>query len=481
VEVHAPAFSRETIAALLRSRGMRSLILLLALSNQAWLADFQQILHEMSSHYANLDSAVDDRHLDLAAIRKTAESRIAAAKNDAEAKEAIDWFVRQFGDGHAWVNWNASTSNASAEEDRRPLCERLGYSRREPGGLDFSQLPGYTPVRDDDALYFPGGILRLADRKRLGILRIHLFMETAHPELCTQAIAALKLSGDAKCEGDCGYRVSMAAANLLTAALERRIEALHRAGATALVVDITGNGGGSDWVEPAARVLTPVPLRAPRLAFIRHPHWSSQLRQQLADIEGDLQKSPSPELEKAAQTVRAAIAEAERPCDRSSLWDSKKPDCSLVPSTPPLHSTGVLAYAKPGAFPESLVSRGTLFYASQYTYREGVNRLPLFVLTDGGTASASELFAAMLRDNDAARLVGTSTLGSGCGHTNGGIHATLKNSGAELKLPDCVRLRTDGTNEVLGIVPDVLVAWRSRDSAFQRAVKAARALDSIVR
>jgi len=43
-----------------------------------------------------------DAH-DLTAIRKTAETRIAAAKNDAEAKEAIDWFVRQFGDGHALV------------------------------------------------------------------------------------------------------------------------------------------------------------------------------------------------------------------------------------------------------------------------------------------------------------------------------------------------------------------------------------------
>jgi C-terminal processing protease CtpA/Prc len=163
------------------------------------------------------------------------------------------------------------------------------------------------------------------------------------------------------------------------------------------------------------------------------------------------------------------------------LWEAKKPDCSLLVSTPQLHSTGVMAYAKPGSLPDSVMSRGALFFASHYRYREGVNKLPLFVLTDGGTASAAELFAAMLRDNDAARLLGTSTLGSGCGHTNGGIDATLKNSGAKLELPDCARLRADGSNEVMGIVPDMLIAWRYRDSAFQKATKTAKALDAIVK
>ena len=454
-----------------------------ALSNEAWLEDFRQILAEMSSHYANLDSAVEDRRLDLVAIRKTAETRIAAAKNDDEAKQAIDWFMRQFGDGHAWVNWRAARTQSSAGEDDRPVCERLGYSHREPGGIDFSLLPGYQTIRDDDSRFFAGGVLHLSARKRLGILRIHLFSETAHPELCTQALRLLQLSEKAECDHTCARRASIAAANLLTLALERRVEALQRAGATALVIDITGNGGGSDWVEPAARVLTPAPLQSPRRPFLRHPHWSKQLREQLADVEADLGTSPAPQLEKAARVLREAIAEAETPCDRSSLWNepSRKPNCSLVVSNPPLFSTGILPYAKSGSIAESLVSRGTMFHPSQYAYREGRNRLPLVLVTDGATASAAELFAAMLRDNGAARLVGTSTLGAGCGHTNGGIPATLKNSRAELRLPDCIRLRADGSNEVLGVVPDVLVAWRARDSAFQRAWKTARALDAMVK
>jgi C-terminal processing protease CtpA/Prc len=82
---------------------------------------------------------------------------------------------------------------------------------------------------------------------------------------------------------------------------------------------------------------------------------------------------------------------------------------------------------------------------------------PLAVLVDGGTGSAAELFAATLKDNGRATIIGAHTVGSGCGYTNGGIPLTLKHSGVEVKFPDCVRLRADGSNEVAGIAPDVKV------------------------
>ena len=452
-----------------------------ALTPEQWLEDFRQLLGEMSSHYANLDSAVKDRRIDLAEIRKTAETRIAAAKTDGEAKAAIDWFLRQFGDGHARVDWSKSES---VKEKPRPICERLGYTRRDAGGLDFSKVDGFTALNDADSLYFPAGILRLSDKRKPGMLRIHLFTETAHPELCTQAQKELGIADGAECGSDCFHRMQIRTGNLLTAALERRIEALQRAGATAIVVDLTGNGGGNDWVEPAARVLTPVPLRSPRVAFLRHPHWSNQLRQHLHDIEADLRDKAEPRavLKEAADTIRTALKEAEKPCDRSGVWSDAptKPDCSLVVAEG-IHSTGVLAYAKPGTFAETLRSRGRLFYPSQYSYREGLNRLPLIVVTDGGTASASELFVASMRDNNAARIIGTPTNGSGCGYTDGGIAASLKHSGGTVKLPDCIRLRADGTNEVLGIIPDVLVPWGWRDSRYQRAMNVVRVLETVVK
>jgi C-terminal processing protease CtpA/Prc len=107
--------------------------------------------------------------------------------------------------------------------------------------------------------------------------------------------------------------------------------------------------------------------------------------------------------------------------------------------------------------------------------------MPLFVAVDRNSWSAAEYFAAVLHDNHAARMVGELTGGAGCGFTNGGIHTQLSHSGAAVTMPDCVRLRADGSNEVAGITPDVLVPWAPRDSPFQRAAKLARALATMSR
>ena len=75
--------------------------------------------------------------------------------------------------------------------------------------------------------------------------------------------------------------------------------------------------------------------------------------------------------------------------------------------------------------------------------------------------------------------IGELTGGAGCGFTNTGIPTSLSNTGAVVRMPDCVRLRADGSNEVAGITPDVLVPWAPRDSPFQRASKLAHALETV--
>ena len=106
----------------------------------------------------------------------------------------------------------------------------------------------------------------------------------------------------------------------------------------------------------------------------------------------------------------------------------------------------------------------------QFPYEAGVWRGPLVVLIDGGTGSAAEEFAAALQDNHAAVLMGAPTVGAGCGHTNGGTPTILKNSGGVLELPDCARFRSDGSNEVMGVQPDVLVGLRREDGGHRRAL-----------
>lgn len=445
-----------------------------------WLKDFEQLRAEIAASYANLDSAIHDRKLDLPALRKMTEERIRNAKSDSEARDAIDWFLRQFGDGHVSMNWPSASAAPSSPAQKASIC--ASYARGDMGGIDFSKLPEYTALAGDEAVHFPGGLLRLSDKQIAGVLRIHLFMETAHPELCPAAMKTLGLTEDSECDPYCHFRIGLAAGDLLTAALERRIEALRKAGATALIVDITGNGGGSNWVEPAARVLTPIRLRTPKLSFVKHDHWRSILRTRLKDVEADLEsgKGPKALLEATAADLRKAIAKADEACDRSGVWNGQKPECSAIVEDL-LHFTGSQAYLEPGTLANEMGSRYAVFMGSQYRYTEGANKLPLYVMVDGGTASSSEYFAAMLKDNGAATIVGAPTLGAGCGFTDGGYKPKLANSGGVVNLPDCIRERADGTNEALSVYPDVFVPWRTRDSRHQRAVRAFTALRGAIR
>ncbi|MEI9931316.1 MAG: hypothetical protein WDM89_12435 [Rhizomicrobium sp.] len=77
-------------------------------------------------------------------------------------------------------------------------------------------------------------------------------------------------------------------------------------------------------------------------------------------------------------------------------------------------------------------------------------------------------------------IVGEPTVGAGCGHTDGGTPTTLKNSRAVLSVPDCARFRADGSNEVRGIRPDVLIGWRKMDGPGRRAEDFGQALPSVV-
>jgi hypothetical protein len=449
-----------------------------------WLADFHQLLGELSSHYANLEAAREQRHMDLPALAARTEAELRDARTADAARRALQSFLRAFGDGHlalAAAPESAPSPSSEPAPAARPLCDRLGYGhQRVKEGVDFTLVPGFEPSADADAVDMPGGVLRLPSGVRLGVVRIALFMTEIHPALCEPARLSLGLADDAACDDECGFRVELAVSNLLLAALDRRLASLRKAGAAGVVVDLTGNGGGSDWVDPAAREMTALPLRAPRMLFPRHPHWSENLKQMLHDVEADVagvNDARRSTLASAASVLRAAIADAERPCDTSGLWTKggPAPACSMLVRTA-YYTSGLLPYAKSGAF-AGLHAEELLFKPGQYRYREGANRLPVVVLVDEYTASSAELFTAMLRDNGAAMVAGAPTVGAGCGYTNGGIPTVLRNSGLKVRVPDCVRLRADGSDEVAGIVPDVLLPFTSRDSPYQRAAVAREGLE----
>lgn len=99
--------------------------------------------------------------------------------------------------------------------------------------------------------------------------------------------------------------------------------------------------------------------------------------------------------------------------------------------------------------------------------------LPLVVLVDRGSASASEIFAAALRDNDRCLLVGETTFGKGS------IQKIFhQQDGTGIRLTIARYYTPKGTNiDDQGIVPDVLVKnplVGGSDVQLERALQAAR-------
>ena len=447
-----------------------------------WQEDFAQARRELARSYANLDWVVAERRIDLQALAERTEQGLATARNDEEAVNVLERFLDTFGDGHVRLLPSkraeaaaapATTPNATPTDMK--TCRDMGYQpmRRDREAINFGSTGQYEALANEDAAILPAGVLK-AGAKMLGVIRIGLFAEQTFPMLCEREHPAR-----APCDSACQRRIFTRVGKALTRTLERQVQVLAAKKVDAIVVDITGNGGGTDWAEAAARVLTKPGVAAPRISFIKHPHWVKAIDNRLDDIDRDL-KRPTIGAEQRAwllaartelMTSRSLAAE---PCEREAIWKNQRVCALLVPAR--LHSTGL------EATPRALDFRG---YEAEWVHYNVAGYEPniawqgkLAILVDNNTASAAELFTATLKDNDRATVIGAPTKGLGCGYTDGGIPITLRHSGVQLKVPDCARLRANGENEVAGIVPDVLVPWRGNDSPYQRAARALAALET---
>jgi hypothetical protein len=79
------------------------------------------------------------------------------------------------------------------------------------------------------------------------------------------------------------------------------------------------------------------------------------------------------------------------------------------------------------------------------------------------------MFAARMHDSGIAKTVGARTLGLGCGSMLETKPLTLPHSQLSIRIPNCVRLRADGTDEVAGIAPDFPVLPAANESPRARA------------
>lgn len=207
----------------------------------------------------------------------------------------------------------------------------------------------------------------------------------------------------------------------------------------ALMIDLTQNGGGKDWVRQITALLTKKTLVCGRRGFIKHPHYVKIFTEKLNALKSAPNKEP-PKIKENEEKLKMA-AES---CDRTPIWTRKdfKLACSAV------------AYTSGGRCADSEMKfKGKRKYDGK-----------LFFLVDERTASAAEEIVARHADNKTAVVIGAHTHGSGCGFMNGGISFTLPQSGLSVTVPDCIRERVDGTNEVVGIEPDLKMEMSERES-----------------
>lgn len=422
------------------------LIAALALSQSAlaydaapWRADLIQMRQAIDRDYANLDWLTGERGFDLDQAFADTAAHLDRASSDEQARAAFDRLVRRIGDGHVDLRWRSTAAPAPkpAATDR---CAELGYSATMINPAIADRLPDYRALAGGGV--FPGGVATVAGT-RLGVLRIGLFEPNGYPDLCRAALAKTPTA-----DGDV---VIDASYTRMTADLAARLAQMRTAGAQALLVDLSGNGGGSEWAEVAARMVTGRTLRSARVAVMPSDAWRAS-RLALAKT-----------LRQAASTTPAYRA---RLLEQAEITETGARPCVLA--CPRLvangYTTGV--FDDPPAAPKLPTEIDSI---GRFGAARGLWRGPLIVLVDDETWSAAEEFAASLQDNDAAIVVGTRSGGAGCGHATDRPATKLTNSGATLSLPDCIRYRRDGSNEVRGIIPDVPMAIRQNDAPTFKA------------
>jgi hypothetical protein len=322
-------------------------------------------------------------------------------------------------------------------------------------------IAGFTALPDSEVL--PGGTATVGG-VRAGFLRIGIFDPHGSPPLCHQAVAALGIPVDQPCEDECRNRIITHAYRGLGGGDDRPArpaQGRRRAAAGGRPHRqwrrIGMGGSGRPDGHRASRSTRPAPAScAARIGPASGPAPPGDLR---AAAEQGFGRRAPPAAGLGAE-AEAAKAEAERPCPAGTT------DCPRIVRRG--FATGLLPNLPAGTFADKPWSYW-VFNAAQHHFREGAWDGPVVVLTDQETWSAAEQFAALLQDNRAGadrgrahrRLGLRPQLGRHADHAHQKRRDSLR--------ADCIRFRADGSNEVRGIIPDLLIGWRANDGRAFRA------------
>ncbi|HYD38014.1 MAG TPA: S41 family peptidase [Allosphingosinicella sp.] len=257
---------------------------------KAWGADFERLKSDMAQGYANLEWIAEHRRIDLAALSRQTAGELDGAHSRVRAFFALQRFLDRFGDPHLQLappdgesGPRAAAAGAGPPTDPAVAdCGAAGYEEGEHGfGLSVERLPGWRPLAGGN---FPTGLAGAT-----GFLRIAQFGENQYLSACT-----------ARFRPGIGRRaLQLEVRAALQEELRSRLAQLRRAGAKGLLVDLSGNGGGSEWVSEAVPLFT------------------------------------------ARRLERQAPRRIGPACDRRGLWEGKRPTCSVFAAAePPMRIAG---------------------------------------------------------------------------------------------------------------------------------------------
>jgi hypothetical protein len=362
-----------------------------------------------------------------------------------------------------------ASAPAPAPEPPQPLldpaapvqgCAALGFASTAPVAfaLPLEGLPDFRLVTDGLDSTFRTGLVTRAG-VTIGVVRIQAFRARAFPAVCLHAWEDLRRAGTALTR----HAIEEAVQLRWIRDLANSVQQLRQAGATVLVVDIGRNSGGDDSGDWSTRLFSERPMRSARLLMVDAPVAAGYFDEEIGDIDAALGKVERADARAALFEARSFFVQQKEAigkerCDLSWSWREQRAwsasNCNRLMSAG--YAEGYSA-GLPNAAYDSTVAATALTSSSTVAAFYGTWTGPTYVFADRRSYSSAEMFAAVMQDNHVAKVIGERTGGDGCGFMADGPPIVLKHSRLRFRVPNCMRLRADGTNEEAGITPDLPV------------------------
>jgi C-terminal processing protease CtpA/Prc len=460
---------------------------------KAWLQDYGVLKRALERSYSNLAwFASPQSGVDLPALDRRTLAVLHHAKTDEDARSALLAFVAGFHDGHFSQLATLAPATGSKIKDPAPFpydrekpepgCAALGYAAngRTDFSLSFESLPGFTLIADGQGQPFRAGILVTDGHVQIGIVRIYSFRTESYFAVCRKAWKGdvwdehgqLRTS-DLRNDIDKEWYGSLAEV----------LKQFEAAKVNVVLVDIGNNSGGNDSGDMAASLFSPIPMHSAKLRMSQDTAASkAYFDEEFAALKRAETYHPDAAgqhlIDEATNSLSVEQAKLASPCPMEWVWkkrqDWQNGGCKRLVDVG--SAGGPLDYLKPGVVEDVRIAK-RLHWPAEYVQLWGTWAGPTYVLTNNRTYSSAEMFAAVLQNNHAARIIGAQTGGDGCGFIDGPEPITLPNSQLRFRIPNCVRLRADGTDEVAGVKPDLPVLVTD-ESARVRAYRLTQEIET---